>query len=48
MKRRRSILAGLAIGATAGLGGAVAVVLTSDHEQHKALLAVGGGIVSAG
>ncbi len=48
MKRRRSILAGLAIGATAGLGGAVAVVLTSDHEPHKALLAVGGGIVSAG
>jgi signal transduction histidine kinase len=48
MNRRRSLLVGLTIGGAAALGGAVALVLTSDHEPHKALLAVGGGITAAG
>jgi hypothetical protein len=43
MRPRSPVLVGLAVAGLAALGGAVALVLTSDHEPHKALLAVGGG-----
>jgi signal transduction histidine kinase len=48
MRPRSPVLVGLAVAGLAALGGAVALVLTSDHEPHKALLAVAGGITSAG
>jgi signal transduction histidine kinase len=44
--RRRLLLGGFTVGGALGVAGAVALVLTSDHETDKAFQLVAGGVVA--